>query len=99
MKTIQVLRNTGSHLPHFTEGQVVDVPNETAELLCGLNLAVLLKTIPDEPLQAIPENPTIVAAEAKLAEIKDRWLSGNPPLEGPLSKSKRQPKTKPESKE
>ena len=94
MKTIRVLRNTGANLPHFTEGQVVDVPDETADLLCGLHLAELLKAIPSEPLQAVPENPTILAAEAKLQEIKEGWLA-----ESPQPKPKRQSKTKPESEE
>lgn len=97
MKTIRILRNTGNHLPRFTEGQVVDVPDETADLLCGLALAELLKTVPPEPLRAIPENPSIVAAEAKLKEIKDRWTAPAPTPQTP--KAKRQPKTKPESKE
>lgn len=94
MKKIRVLRNTGRHLPRFTEGQVVDVPDQTADLLCGLNLAELLETIPDEPLQAIPANPSILAAEDKLQEIKQRWTA--PP---PQPKYKRQSKTKSESKE
>ena len=97
MKTIRVLRNTGVDLPRFTEGQVVDVPDDTANLLCGLKLAELLKTIPDEPLRAIPENPSILAAEVKLAEIKEGWLSGDTPQE-PL-KPKRPQKTKLDSKE
>ena len=95
MKTIRVLRNTGVHLPRFAEGQVVDVDDQTAELLCSLNLAELLKAIPGEPLKAIPENPTILAAESKLADIKSRWTEDV----APLSKSKRQVKTKPESEE
>lgn len=95
MKTIRVLRNTGNHLPRFTEGQVVDVPDETANLLCGLKLAELLKTIPAEPLRAVPENPSIVAAEAKLNDIKERWTAPAP--EPP--KHKRHPKSKPEFKE
>ena len=85
MKRICVLRNTGSHLPRFTEGQVVDVPDEIAELLFGLKLAELIQTIPDEPLKAIPEKPTILATDIA--------------PEAPLSKSKRQVKTKPESEE
>lgn len=97
MKTIRILRNTGVDLPRFTEGQVVDVPDEAANLLCGLKLAELLKTIPDEPLRAIPENPSILAAEAKLAEIKHDWMSGDTPQDPP--KPKRSPKTKLDSKE
>ena len=93
MKTIRIVRNTGADLPRFTEGQVVDVPDGTADLLCGLKLAELLRTIPDEPLKAIPENPTILAAEAKLAEIKEGWLDPDPP------KQKRPTKTKLDSKE
>lgn len=95
MKTIRLVRNTGASLPRFTEGQVVDVPDETADLLCGLKLAELLKAVPDQLLQAVPENPSIVAAEAKLNEIKERW-TGEP--ERP-PKPKHRPKTKPESKE
>lgn len=94
MKTIRVLRNTGSHLPHFSEGQVVEVPDETADLLCGLSLAELLKTTPPEPLRAVPDNPSILAAEEKLQEIKERWTAPLPP-----PKHKRQPKTKSEPKE
>ena len=94
MQTIRILRNTGAKLPHFTEGQVADVPDEIAELLCGLHLAELLKAIPDKPLRAVPENPTILAAEAKLQEIKEGWLA-----ESPQPKPKRQSKTKPESEE
>jgi hypothetical protein len=102
MKTIRVLRNTGNHLPRFAEGQVVDVPDQTADLLCGLNLAELLKTVPDQPLMAIPDNPSVLAAEDKLQEIKDRWTSGRGANESPpqpAPKSKRQPKTKSDSKE
>ena len=95
MKTVHVLRNTGAHLPRFAEGQVVDVDDQTAELLCSLNLAELLKAIPGEPIKAIPENPTILAAELKLAEIKSRWTEDV----APLSKQKRHQKTKPESEE
>jgi hypothetical protein len=85
MKNVRVLRNTGANLPRFTEGQVVDVEDETAELLCGLNLAELLKAIPDEPLRAIPENPSIMAAETS---------------EAPSASSKHhRSKMKPESKE
>lgn len=93
MKTIRIVRNTGADLPRFTEGQVVDVPDGTADMLCGLKLAELLRTIPDEPLKAIPENPTILAAESKLAEIKEGWLDPDPP------KPKRPTKTKSDSKE
>lgn len=89
MKTIRLLRSTGLNLPRFTEGQVADVPDETAELLCGLSLAEVLKTVPDEPLRAIPDNPSIVAAEAKLAQIKEGWLGGGTPLEAP--KHRRRP--------
>ena len=85
MKTVRVLRNTGAHLPRFSEGQVVGVDEQTAELLCSLNLAELIKTIPAEPLQAIPAKPTILATEHA--------------PEAPLSKTKRQVKTKPESEE
>lgn len=63
MKKIRILRNTGADLPRFTEGQVSDVADEIADMLCGLKLAELLRTIPDNPLQAVPENPSIVAAE------------------------------------
>lgn len=98
MKTICVLRNTGATLPRFSEGQVVSVEDQTADLLCSLNLAELLKTIPEEPLRAIPENPSILAAEAKLNEIKERWTSGEPTAQ-PTPRPKHRPKTKPESKE
>lgn len=98
MKTIRVLRNTGGNLPRFNEGQVVDVSDETADLLCGLYLAELLKAIPDEPLRAIPENPSIVAAEAKLTEVKHRWTAGQGANEPP-PKQKRHSKTKPKFKE
>ncbi len=102
MKTIRILRNTGANLPPFTEGQVVNVADNAAELLCGLGLAEVLKAVPDEPMRAIPENPSIVAAEAKLNEVKDRWMTGKGANETPDQsppKSKRPPKTKPELKE
>ena len=102
MKTIRVLRNAGASLPHFTEGQVVDVPDQTADLLCGLNLAELLKTVPQEPLRAVPENPSIIAAEATLKEIKDRWTDGVGQIESPaqpIVRPRHRPKTKPETKE
>ena len=91
MQRIRVLRNTGQNLPRLAEGQVVDVPDDTADLLCRLNLAVLLKAIPSEPLAAIPENPTIQAAEEKLEEIKDRWTK-EPPLRSKRQKAKLDPK-------
>lgn len=84
MKSIRILRNTGAGLPHFTEGQVVGVPDETADMLCGLKLAVLLKTIPVEPLRAIPAASAIVADEDSSQEP---------------SKPKRQYKTKSDPKE
>jgi len=101
MKKIRLLRSTGPSLPRFSEGQAVEVPEETADLLCGLNLAEVIEMVPDKPMQAVPENPSIVAAEAKLEQIKDKWTSGetdkaSPP---PAPKAKRQPKTKPKTKE
>lgn len=81
---------------------MVNVPDQTADMLCSLSLAELLKTIPEEPLRAIPENPSILAAEDKLAEIKDRWMNGEGVNEAaPQSppQRKRHPKTKPDSKE
>jgi len=101
MKKIRLLRSTGPSLPRFSEGQVVEVPEDTADLLCGLNLAEVIEMVPDKPLQAVPENPSIVAAEAKLKDIKDRWTKGEaedaaPP---PPPKPKRQPKTKTKTKE
>lgn len=76
MKTIRLLRSTGLNLPRFTEGQVADVPDETAELLCGLSLAEVLKTVPDEPLKAIPEHPSITATEAEGESPKHRRRPG-----------------------
>lgn len=92
MKTIRVLRSTGSHLPTFSEGQVAKVPDETADLLCGLDLAEVLEAVPDEPLEAIPENPSIKAAEEKLQEIKNRWQDGKGVNESP--KPRRRQKSK-----
>jgi hypothetical protein len=63
VKTIRVLRNTGSHLPRFTEGQVVDVADETAVVLCSLHVAEVLRTIPVEPMKAVPEEPAIMAVD------------------------------------
>ena len=94
MTAIRILRNTGANLPRFTEGQVVDVPADTAALLCGLALAEVLETTPPAPLRAVPENPTILAAEEKLQEIKQRWTAPPQP-----PKPKRQSKHRSESKE
>jgi hypothetical protein len=95
VQTIRVLRSTGGNLPRFAEGQVVDVSDDTARLLCGLNLADVIKAIPEEPLAAVPENPTIMAAEHDLQAIKDGWISEEP--EPP--KYKRHQRTKHEAKE
>lgn len=101
MKTIRVLRSTGNHLPRYAEGQVVDVPDHSADLLCELGLAEVIRAIPAEPLQAVPENPSIVAAEQKLRDIKDRWLgdadtseSADKPRPKPRPKQKNKPDTK-----
>lgn len=96
MKTIRILRNTGANLPRFSEGQVVNVQDSVADLLCGLAIAELLKAIPGEPLKAVPDNTTIVAAEQKLAEIKEKWVGRT---DDTPAKPKRQFKTKPEIKE
>jgi hypothetical protein len=77
------------------EGQVVDVSDDTASLLCSLNLADVIKAIPAEPLTAVPDNPTIMAAEDDLQAIKEGWISEQP--EPP--KHKRNHKTKTDSKE
>lgn len=58
---IKVLRNTGANLPNFTEGQVADVSDDVAELLCGLRIAEILHAIPDEPVRAVPDSPGIQA--------------------------------------
>lgn len=78
MKTIRVLRSTGNNLPHFTEGQVVEVHDDVANLLAGLSLAEVLKAVPAEPLCTVEDNPSIQAAEARLMETKEKWLAGKP---------------------
>jgi hypothetical protein len=83
VKKIIVLRNTGADLPRFSEGQVVDVQDKVAELLCGLKLAEVLQAVPPETLHAVPDISTVLTAE-DVAE---------PP------QPKRPSKTKPESKE
>lgn len=68
-----MLRSTGANLPRFSEGQVVNVQDSVADLLCGLAIAELLKAIPGEPLKAVPENPTIVATDDTPAKPKRQF--------------------------
>lgn len=96
MKTIRVLRSTGNNLPHFTEGQVVDVRDDVADLLAGMNLAEVLKAVPEEPLRTVADNPSIQAVETRLIETKERWIAGkasNEPSQQ-TTKPKRQHKQK-----
>jgi len=65
LKKIRVLRSTGSDLPQFTEGQVAEVDEATAELLCKLNLAEVIKAIPPKPVAAVPDEPGIQADQDK----------------------------------
>ncbi len=52
---IEVLRSLGRGLPSFSEGQVVEVDNETGEALCSKGLAVaVIQAVPPEPIKGIP---------------------------------------------